>query len=210
MSRFITWLLVVTVAGSPCAAIAENLLTNPDFDNALQISGWDCGNPWGTVSWSPEDYLNDQTSGSMEHWVAANDINNATATCTQCVPVTDLLTYTMSGWAYWPDDPDVDQIGTTRFAFGFYANPDCTSSLGSNEVVVANPSTLNEWFQIVSDQCEAPAGATSAYVLVVTWQNFAGMPVRARIDHLDLSSDEIFIGGFESGDTSRWSSAVPF
>jgi hypothetical protein len=146
----------------------------------------------------------------MEHWVASIDVNNATATCTQCVPVTELSTYTMSAWAYWPDDPDVDQIGTTRLAFGFYANPDCTSSLGPNEVAIGYPTTLDVWFQIVSDDYAAPAGAMSALVMFVTWQNLANMPVRARVDHLEFAvSPRVFSDGFETGDTSAWSATVP-
>jgi hypothetical protein len=192
----------------PSLGAAQNLLINPDFDDGQQISGWACGNSWGTVTWSTQDLLDDPVSGSIEHYVAALDVNNAVAVCTQCVPVEDLLTYTMSGWAHWPDDPDVDQVGTTRLGFGYYAEPGCNSPLGSNEVVVASPPQLAMWFEIVSDSTAAPAGAASANVMFTTWQNFAGMPVRARIDHLDFSTTGIFVSDFERGDASRWSGVV--
>jgi hypothetical protein len=192
------------MVGVTCPADAQNLLVNPDFDDSLQLTGWSCGSPWGAVTWSSEDLLNDPTSGSVEHYVAGN-VNNATATCTQCVPVVDLLTYTMSGWAYWPDDPDVDQIGTTRFGFVFYEEPDCTLQLDSDEVVIGQPPALDMWFELVSDPLAAPAGATSALIIVTTWQDLAGTAVRARIDHLDYSTNGIFADGFESGALSRWS-----
>ena len=192
---------------------AQNLLVNPGFDEPDQLTGWTCVSNYGQASWSPNDSLGLAGSGSMEHNVAA-PIVNRTVKCSQCVPVTELWTYGMSGWHFWPDDdPDVSQIGSSRLSFLFYSDTDCTPSsyLGVSEVAfwARPPLALDTWHHLVSDEVMAPAGSTSAKVSFVTWQNLANEPVRARLDDLDFSTTPLFRDGFETGNLTEWSASVP-
>ncbi len=200
--------IIVTIAvliASP--ALAQNLLVNPGFDVADQLDGWTCRTTYGTALWSPEDQLGSVGSGSMEHEVSATS-DSQSVRCSQCVPVDELWEYVVSAWFFWPDDPDVSQLGSTRISFQFYSDANCTTTLPVGEVQIGHP-ILDTWLHLVSDAVIAPAGAASAGVFVFTWQNLANEPVRARLDDLDFSIAPIFRDGFESGGVDAWSDSVP-
>ena len=144
----------------------------------------------------------------MQHHVAATD-SNKTVACWQCVPVTELRTYVMSGWYFWPDDPDVSQIGSSRWSFAFYSDTDCTSALGVSTTGWSFQPPLDTWRHLVTDEIMAPAGSLSARIDVLTWQDLANEPVRARLDDLDFSTTTLFRDGFETGNLTEWSASVP-
>ena len=196
---------VLMVAGS---VFAQNLLVNPGFDEPDQLTGWTCNETFGVASWSSHDSLGLPGSGSMQHHVAAMDPNKTVA-CWQCVPVTELWTYVMSGWYFWPDDPDVSQMGSSRRSFTFYSDTDCTASLSVSTTSLSFPPPLDTWRHQATDEIIAPAGSLSARIDVLTWQDFANEPVRARLDDLDFSTTTLFRDGFETGDLSEWSASVP-
>jgi hypothetical protein len=192
---------------------AQNLLVNPGFDDPDQLTGWTCESNYGQASWSPIDSLGLAGSGSMQHDVAAALFNNETVVCRQCVPVSELWTYVMSGWHFWPDDPNVAQNGSVRWSMVFYSDTDCAPSsiLGFPPATIGSrpPLALDTWHHLVSDEIMAPAGSLSARIGVVTWQNIADEPVRARLDDLDFSTTTVFRDGFETGNLTEWSASVP-
>jgi len=144
----------------------------------------------------------------MQHDVTSNASNGA-VWCAQCVPVLGGLKYVASGWYFWPDDPDVSQVGTARASFWFYPNADCTGTGESGPTETVTP-TLDTWSFIITDVTTAPATAQSAIVFYVTWQNDADQPVRGRFDDLDFrNADLLFNDDFETGDLSRWSEVSP-
>jgi len=196
---------LLMAAGS---VFAQNLLENPGFDNTDVLAGWTCTMTHGQPSWSSHDSLGSADSGSMEHYVAATS-DNQTVSCWQCVPVSELWPYVMSGWYFWPDDSDVSQIGTSRWSFGFYSDIDCTQPLGGSTTKVGFHPALETWYHLVTDEATAPAGSVSAKVFVFTWQDLANQPVRARLDDLDFSTTTLFRDGFETGDLTEWSASVP-
>ena len=203
--------LLLIASGS---VFAQNLLVNPGFDNADLLTGWTCDSNYGQASWSPIDSLGLAGSGSMQHDVAAALFNNETVVCRQCVPVSELWTYVMSGWHFWPDDdPDVAHSGSVRWSLGFFSDTDCTpsSSVGFVPATIGSrpPLALNTWHHLVSDEFMAPAGSLSARIGVITWQNIADEPVRARLDDLDFSTTTLFRDGFETGNLTEWSASVP-
>jgi len=189
---------------------SQNLLVNPGFDEPDQLTGWTCVETFGVASWSAIDSLGLAGSGSMQHDVAAA-FDGRYVACRQCVPVSELWTYVMSGWHFWPDDPDVTQFGSVRWAFGFYNDIACTSSLGVSTLKIGSrpPLALATWHQLVTDEVMAPAGSISAWVSFFTYQNTADEPVRTRLDDLDFSTTTLFQDGFETGDLSEWSASVP-
>ena len=187
---------------------AQNLLVNPGCDNADLLTGWACDSNYGQASWSPIDSLGSIGSGSMEQYVAAT-FPNKFLSCWQCVQVTELWTYVMSGWYFWPDDPDVSQMGSSRWSFTFYSDTDCTVSLSVSTTGASFQPPLDTWRHLATDEIMAPAGSLSARIDVLTWQNLANEPVRARLDDLDFSTTTLFRNGFETGDLSEWSASVP-
>jgi hypothetical protein len=139
----------------------------------------------------------------MQHDMAAT-VSNRSMWCAQCVVVQEGSSYVASAWAYWPDDPDVSQLGTTRASIWFYPNIDCsgTAMIGPTETVNV---PLDTWTLVSTDITLAPPTSQSAIVFFLTWQNAADEAVRARLDDLEFgSAGLIFADGFESGDTTAW------
>lgn len=194
---------VVLVVALPLAA--QNLLVNPGFDDTDQLSGWTCITTYGLSTWSTDDRLASATSGSMQHDVSA-DSTNRSVFCRQCIPVLELHSYVASMWRYWPDDPDVTQDGSSRLSFGFFSDANCTTMIEWTPLAIAHypPHPLGVWSHHPTLEHTAPAGALSARLDIVTWQDLANEPVRARIDDIDFHSTTIFRDDFESGNTNAW------
>lgn len=206
MRRVVIVTIVALVLASPAAA--QNLLVNPGLDTADQLDGWTCSVVHGDASWNSQDRSQSPTSGSMQQDVTSN-ANNRDVSCEQCVPILGGLDYIASGWLFWPDDPDVSQLGTARASFWFYSNADCTGTFEAGPTETVTP-TLDTWTFISTDITTAPATAQSAFVLYVTWQNFADQPVRGRFDDLEFrDAGPVFSDDFETGDLSRWSDVSP-
>ncbi len=91
----------------------------------------------------------------------------------------------------------------------FYSNIDCTSSTGVSTVKIGNHPSLETWYQLFSAEITAPAGTSSALVIVATWQNLGDHWVRARLDDLDFSTTTLFRDDFESGGTGAWATTFP-
>jgi len=188
--------------------VAQNLLVNPGFDNPDLLTDWTCTSGDGLASWSTEDQSGSPDSGSMQHDVDGA-ANNAKIWCTQCVPVTELASYAASAWHYWPDDPDVTQVGSTRLSVYYYSDIGCTLFIEVGANSTGTHSLLDTWYHLETDESIAPTGAMAALVYFITWQNFTGQPVRARLDELDFSTTILFRDGFETGGTGAWSSTSP-
>ncbi len=189
-------------------ALAQNLFVNPGFDIPDQLNGWTCTSSDGVPSWSPEDRMGSPSSGSLMHDVTAA-VNNKTVWCWQCVPVNELWSYVASGWYYWPNDPDVSQLGSSRWSMYYYSDSDCTgsSTLGAN--VTGDHPMLDTWYHLETEETAAPTGAMSAVIYFITWQDIANEPVRARMDDLNFSTTTIFRDGFESSGVNVWSDSFP-
>ena len=188
-------------------ALAQNLLVNPGFDVPDQLNGWTCTTTDGIAYWSPDDRLGSAGSGSMEHEVSGTSDDDRVR-CSQCVPIDEYLPYVASAWFFWPDDPDVSQVGSTRITFQFYSETDCSVPLSGGVGRVGYP-ILDTWLHLVTVELTAPTGAMSAGVFVFTWQDLANEPVRARLDDIDFSTTSLFRDGFESGDVDAWSFSTP-
>jgi hypothetical protein len=203
-----TVIIVAITVLSAAPALAQNLLVNPGFDDADQLDGWTCTSDHGVASWSTEDRGGSAISGSMMHDVTATS-NNRWLGCRQCVPVSAGSSYLVSGWYYWPNDPDVTQDGTPRFSVYFYSDATCTTGLASGATSNDFP-IYDTWLAFTTSEMTAPAGAVAADIIFLTWQDLANDPVRARFDDLAfIPTLPIFSDGFESGDTTFWSNTVP-
>ena len=201
MVRVAVVIAIAIFSALPLAA--QNLLVNPGFDNVDQLDGWSCSTANGNATWSPEDRSGSATSGSMQHDVTAAS-DNRYLWCNQCVPVDEFETYVASMWVYWPDDPDVTQGGSPRIEVDFHANTTCDSFLHLGDIQTMGYPLYDTWNFLSTNPATAPAGAQSALLFLLTWQDLADEPVRARIDDVDFHSTTIFSDGFESGDTIAW------
>lgn len=187
------------VAGT---APGQNLLTNPGFDNVDQLAGWTCTMGDGTVTWSTTDHMASPSSGSMQidMWAAAN---NSFLQCSQCVPVAELYGYLLSAWHLWPDVAGLSQLGTTRIVTSYFSDANCSTFIANGDVGIGHP-ILDSWRRVQADEDTAPAGAASARINLVAWQNNAGEMIRTHIDDVDFRTTTIFRDGFESGGIAAW------
>ena len=206
MARLTIAVSIVLIITPP--VLAQNLLVNPGLDTADQLTGWTCTSSDGLASWSTEDRSESPVSGSMQHDVDGV-ANNARVWCRQCVPVTELTGYVASAWHNWPDDPDVMQVGSTRMSVYYYSDVGCTLLIEVGADVTGSHPLLDTWYHLETDESIAPTGAMAALVYFVTWQNFTGQPVRARLDDLDFSATPLFRDDFESGGTGAWTTTFP-
>jgi len=206
MTRLAIALSVVLMITSP--VVAQNLLVNPGFDNPDLLNGWTCSTTYGQANWITNDRLGAPTSGAMEHFISAPTINEAVF-CIQCIPVDEFYTYVASVWHYWPDDPDVTQVGTVRMGILVYPEAGCTGTLLNSTVNAGYHPALDTWYRFSTDEIVAPAGSVSARFAVSTHQDPADQWVRTRLDDLDFSATTLFRDGFESGGTGAWSSTSP-
>lgn len=203
MARVATITIVVVLIALPLTA--QNLLVNPGFDNADQLTGWTCTTGYGLATWSPFDRLGSGISGSMQTDLSETTTNKA-ITCIQCVPVTELNSYVASTWLNWPDDADVNQDGSSRIRVGFFSDAGCTTAIEWCPIKFAYypGQPLGVWIFLPTVECVAPVGSVAARVIITTWQDPANEPVRARIDDVDFRTTTIFRDDFESGNTNPW------
>lgn len=185
--------------------LSENLLTNPNFDDGLDP--WSFSGPVSAGLFaSSEDAGEALTSGSAEVTGVASGAQ--TWTIDQCVPVEAGTVYQMDGFAR------IDSGGAPAVALvvEFHSNASCSSL---EQLVVAaaiSGDTGGVFERLESSSIEAPAllGQSEAFArarLVVSTQASAAFSV--FFDSVSFSAwPLIHADGFESGDTSGWSSTV--
>jgi hypothetical protein len=203
--------------------IVDNLLVNPNFDNDL--SGWTASSP-SEINHGTDDVGAAPTSGST----AITNLTGAghTMSLTQCVPVTSAQAFVLNGRVRMDS-----AAATTSAKVVFYNGAACGGSLLANTSIPAVPGvpgglfcdgfesgdtsawdpasgavgcSLGAWEQ-VSGMVVAPLGAVSAEVSFVLDAG-TSPDFNANLDDLQFYQ-MIFRDGFETGDTSAWSSTVP-
>lgn len=185
--------------------LSENRLTNPNFDDGL--NSWSFSGPLSAGLFaSTEDLGEAATSGSAEVTGVASGAQ--IWTIDQCVPVEAGTAYQMDGFAR------IDSGGTPTAALvvEFHRNAACSTL---EQVVVAaafSGDTGGVFQRLESDPIEAPATlepseAFARTRLVVSTQASAAFSV--LFDSVSFYAvPVIHADGFESGDTSGWSSTV--
>ena len=177
-----------------------NLLDNGHFDCSLA--------QWVLVSTDPGEitYASDDVDGSPLSGSA--DVENLTASSHfaigQCIEVVAETDYELSGKIRL-DAPSDALIGVTPWCEMFDAAGCAGSSLAVfGDSVVAGP-TLGQWVDTESD-FRTPLAAESA-LCSFSLQTPTGVPFEAQLDALRMEAVAlIFEDGFESGDTTQWSS----
>ncbi|MCP4898916.1 MAG: hypothetical protein GY906_18245, partial [bacterium] len=173
----------------------------PDFDSG--ISGWTAAAN-GAIIWDEfTDIDGDSESGSMVLTQLAGSTTAGIAMA-DCVSVVPNVNFSFGGNFLI----DSGQGGVSRVLVGLtlFDGPSCSGS------PLTSPSTTNSaiedvWFEKIMTWV-MPGNALSASLRVNAFNGDATKFV-IRADAFHVGEVPIFADGFESGDTSAWSSVMP-
>jgi hypothetical protein len=181
-----------------------NLFDNGHFDcPSTGLDSWDLSDP-AEITRSGDDVDGSAISGSVQIMQLAA---NTSFDISQCVPVlagtTSQLfaTLRMSTSSYISVSASCEYFATTTCGAP-------GTGIDDNTIIDLLSDTGSVWVPI-SGELVTPAGALSARC-AFTFTTGTGADFTAWLDDLYLSNESfIFSDGFESGDTSAWSSTVP-
>jgi len=173
---------------------------NGNFDCSLD--DWVPASGGSGVSHSPDDVDNAAISGSAFFDSAGSDLALG-----QCIGLLPESIYEFSGYAR------LDTAGVTLDVIRsceLFTSSDCTGTGLPAQAFFSQLTLPGVWEPFVNE-LGVPTGVNSG-LCQIDLRNLGGMPWQAHVD--DLSMDAIFTmilfrDGFESGDTSAWSSTVP-
>ena len=177
-----------------------DLLANPNLDET--ITGWDRSSV-SEIAWGIDDAGQAPTSGS----VAMTNLTGVghELSVSQCVAVDDLQGHWAAGRAWL--DSGLGGAPSASAEVTWYAASGCAGAvLGSGTSVAAVGDTGTSW-EPFAGWLATPAGALSAEVRFVLAAGASDDCV-ANLDDL-LLLEMLWGDGFETGDTSGWSGAVP-
>lgn len=194
-------LFAVALAIAGTAPIAgENLLVNPSFD--ADVSGWE--NPFiDRIDWIAGDG-NPAGSGGGCMEIADNFNNGGSTGAIQEVAVTPTTDFELSGWVRIPAGSVAVQ---GQLWVQWY---DASDNYLGNSQVLRMPDLSGAWNRVVAI-VTSPAEAVTARVRPSFATPSGGTEESiTRWDDLFFGESALFFfDGFESGDTSTWSGAVP-
>jgi hypothetical protein len=181
-------------------ATHTNLFANPNFDDDL--FGWAGGgsNPGG-LGWSPVDAEGKPTSGSLE--ITTSGVAGSTTVASTCIEVLPGQPIVVGG-ALLSLAGGAGTDATVRLSVTGSAADQCAGLTTAPTTFVLATAPTAGWvpfavtkagsFSSVKAELEVESGTSAGQVI--------------RVDLLILGGP-IFADGFESGDTSAWSGAVP-
>ena len=185
--------------------VATNLLKNPNFDSGL--GSWTLVPPaGGVVSFATDDSDGWEVSGSAHAFYSAADFFVGV---TQCVAVTELISYELAGRVRVATVSATDPIAYGQAQFFGAAN--CSNPLPGGLQFTSNvDGTSGGAWLSVSGGVAAPDDALSARISFYA-ERSTGTTFDAWFDHLRLNEGGlIFAGGFETGDITGWSESVGY
>ena len=198
----VAYLIVMLLCTHQLAA--QNLVVNPDFDT--DVDGWI---PFYDIDfiWEPLDCQGDPSSGSG--FAASTDAPTSNSGIIQCVePIVAGDWYGLSAWLNI--SPSQAGEGSARLFVWWRDGAGCTGTQTTALATQFVASTAG-WEQQTAIPEVAPAGTVSATLyLNITKSSPLGVDYYVSFDGIDFHpAASIFSDGFEAGDTSRWSTAVP-
>lgn len=173
--------LAILLIFGAAVARAQNLVPGGTFDTSLEAFHHD-PNPDGTSAWSSLDAAGSPTSGSAL-LTSTNAAAGAPVTLlTTCVPVAAGLQYTLSADTRFAEGET--STGGAEFAISWTPGSVCQGFISGNAFLtpVASRGT---WIH-GSNVFTAPAGATSALVIVAINKLEAGGTLSANVDNVAL------------------------
>jgi uncharacterized repeat protein (TIGR01451 family) len=182
-----------------------NLVDRPFFDFASDLDAWTltAGGPSDIVR-DPLDADGFSLSGSarLQNLSGASSLR-----LVQCTPVPPDEFYLLSGEARMSAlTGSVVQVeGQAEYIDGPCATP--TTIFATHTAAPVEGDTSGAWRHVSVPLGPVPIGATAVRVRFSA-ESPLGDPFNAWLDNLSLAPT-IFADGFETGDTSRWTSALP-
>lgn len=194
--------LVLAVVFPASFALGQNLVLNPDFDT--DVAEW-TPSYQATLGWDPLDADGDLSSGSALVTCTADSPNDSNGAY-QCIAG-------LSGDVFYHFAADIltpsgqSETGHAHLLVQWYSEPDCTGQLGVFSTYGFPSTTADVWLTDHGVDL-APSGTQTARLRLSVWKNEAGGTLDAHFDNVVFEA-WIFVDGFDSGDTSVWSSTVP-
>ena len=134
------------------------LLLNPNFDDAMQLSGW---SPiQGRVEWAALDIDGLAWSGSTRIRNRSETAGDPAGIYSDCIPVVAGENYTFGSWGY---NPGPSQAATLSATVVWFADSACQDEVEERTVVT---ELAEETWALAEGSADAPAGARSAVVEV--------------------------------------------
>ena len=191
---------VLMVVFHPLGTSAQNLLTNPDFDDTPQLTGWYApGSSWDVLDWQ-----NQGNSGSITQ---ANSIPSTATTIIghQCVEISDPgLTFKLSGFILIPTGQSAP--GRSKLGASWYGAPACDDSSIINGANTPNVVETDVWLES-SMPLSLPPETQSVQVSLYLYKTTTEGVVQAWFDHIYFGEGPMFADDFESGDLLGWDSS---
>lgn len=128
----------------------------------------------------------------------------------QCLPVAAGGGYEFSGSIFFAD-PEPGAVLQVLRSCEYFADSACTGASVPPQVLIDQVNIGNTWLDLAVGPVVVPKGFSSA-ICEITLRRQPEAAFDAFVDDLSLDlvqSPIIFADGFESGDTSAWSTAVP-
>ncbi|MEE4273109.1 MAG: hypothetical protein V2I67_15660 [Thermoanaerobaculales bacterium] len=189
--------VLVLILVVPVGVEAQNLLVNPNFDT--DASGWS-----GLGSWDPLDVDGSPSSGSAT-WLNDWPGSGGSMYFSQCIElVAPIEAFDLRAYIYIPGG----QAGTgyASLAAWFYSDSACDDFIWSYGPPPA--SVLGVW-QLAEDTDWAPNNAASVQIGLFNQESGTGdFRVYHDAVYFGPNSTMVFGDGFESSDTSQWSSTT--
>jgi hypothetical protein len=194
--------IALAVVISAPFAWGQNLAVNGDFDT--DVTGWFPATT-AAIDWTSLDADANPASGSALVTNLSTTAGDATG-ASQCIEgLTGEAFYLFAAEMLVPGGQS-----ETGHAFLFVQWNDeagCSGYLGSAFSSQVQSSTPNVWYG-VSEIVQAPLGTESARLRLSVLKHEDVGALQTHFDNV-VFEELIFIDGFESGDTSAWSTTVP-
>lgn len=180
----------------------QNLVSNPDFE--ADVTGWTT-DPAATVLWSPLDADGNPLSGSAVVTNLSTTAGDSTG-ARQCIE--DIVGgefYRVAAEILVPGGQA--ETGGANLLVQWYADSGCFSQLGGVLTPWVTDATPDVWLTSV-DTFAAPMGVQSARLRLSVAKDQVSGTLDAHFDNVEFAKEHLFGDGFESSDTSAWSSVV--
>ncbi len=181
---------------------AQNLLPNPTFDS--DVAGW-LASAGSTVGWDPLDANGNPLSGSALVTNIDADPNDSEGAFRCIEGLTGETAYQFGADILIPGGQI--ETGNAYILVQWYGGAGCSGFLNLTESPIVLTTTPDEWFA-VSKVATSPTGTQSGRLRLSVWKIEAGGSLAAQFDNVWMEA-VLFVDGFETGDTSRWSSTMP-
>lgn len=196
-SEVVVGVVFVMAVFLPTGASAQNMLINPDFDTDV-TTGWS-----GLGVWDPMDAFGSPTSGSAM-WI--NDFTGGGAHyLNQCIEIPGFTGgFDLSGWTYVPSGQA--STGQSYLLAVFFSDPGCADPISVFQT--SNFAGFDAWVRLMLIGWSPPESSSVEISLVNTKDQPGDYQVFHDAVFFGPNPDMVFGDGFETGDTSQWTSAV--